>query len=163
MIKIDIECARLVLQIAICNAVDAMEAAKAVIRRGDPDATGLLVEVATNRSCRRWSRIAAVSALGFLKSKHGSTVLLRILKDVRESPELRAHVAEALGNIRERRALSVLSRILMSKGHLSLKRSCVYAVSQIPGQKALTILRQFKSTNPRRILLRETEAALESR
>jgi HEAT repeat protein len=151
---------RSVLQIVTGNPVDAMEAAKEIIRSRKPPSTVWLEEIAGNTSCRKWSRIAAVHALGFLGSKATSPVLIRILQSAREHPQLRAHAAEALGNLRESRALPSLRRILMSKERTDLKKWSIYAASEIGGPKARAILNQFAATNATRVLKKELKAAL---
>jgi len=151
---------RLVLRIVTGDPVDAMEAAKEIIRSRKPPSAAWLEEVAGDSSCREWSRIAAVYALGFLGNKPSASVLVRILQDEREHPKLRGHAAEALGNLRERRALSVLRKILMSDERSDLKKWCVYAASEIGGPGARTVLNQFGATRPTGILRKELKAAL---
>jgi len=65
MRQIDLKSARLLLRIVTGNPVEIMEAAKEIIRSGKSIAP-LLAEIAANRKCRKWSRIAATYAFGFI-------------------------------------------------------------------------------------------------
>jgi len=160
MTKIDVSAARLALRMTTGSAIEAMEAAKTVIRSNDSQSVVLLIDIAVDRSHRKWSRIAAVYALGFLGHSAATVALLRILPDVREDLQLRAHVAEALGNMRETRSLPVLRSILMSDAPAPLKKWCIYAASEIGGPKAHAILKLFAKTHPAGMLKKELEAAL---
>ena len=126
----------------------AMEAAKKIIAgkvRIDP---ALLAEIASSRCYKKWSRIAAIYVLGLLNDKRCVPELIRVLENRKEDPSLRDHAAEALGNIRDRRAIIGLSKVLMSKENPRIKRSCIYALSEINATKARSILKQFEATDP---------------
>lgn len=159
--KLSLDSARLLLEIAGAGPVEAIEAAKRMIRsRPDRLAADLLVDIAGNTSYRPWSRIAAVYTLGLLDHEPSVRILVRILQDAKESVKLRTHAAEALGNLGKQRALPALHKILMSDENLVLRKWCIYAVSQIGGTAAPRILTQFARTRPRGALLNELNSAL---
>jgi len=62
--------------------------------------------------------------------------------------------------MRERRALSVLRKILMSNERPDLKKWSIYAASEIGGPRARAVLSQFAATRPTGTLKKEIKAAL---
>jgi len=138
----------------------AMEAAKKVIAgkvRIDP---ALLAEIASSGCYKKWSRIAAIYVLGLLNDKRCVPELMRVLGSRKEDSNLRDHAAEALGNIRDRRAIVTLGKVLMSQENPRIKRSCVYALSEINTAKARAILKQFEETNPQGSIRKVLQEAL---
>lgn len=151
---------RILMRILTGDPVQAMESAKKVIgSRADIDPS-LLREIATNKLYKKWSRIAAVYALGFLAHRASAPALIGILEDRDEHFELRGHAAEALGNMGDPRSLAVLDRILGRKERPSIKRWCVYALSQIRNPKARSILKKFEATKPTGVVAKELVSAL---
>jgi hypothetical protein len=160
MVGTNNEATRILLGMLTGDPMLAMESAKEVI--GSPTAVepSLLGEIASNKLYKKWSRIAAVYALGFLEHKGSATTLIRILKNPHEDPNLRGHVAEALGNMRERKATVELGKILFGRGQLPLKKWCIYALAEIGGNQAGSILRQFQATRPTGVAAKELKSAL---
>ena len=155
------ESARLLLGIAGQGPEEVIESAKRMLRSGrDPVAASLLIDIAASALYRPWSRIAAVYALGLLDYEPSVRILIRILRDPSEKLELRAHAAEALGNLRRKRALPALHKILMSERQLELRKWCIYAISEIGGSAAHRILGRFARTRPRGKLLDELNSVM---
>jgi len=127
---------------------DAMEAAKRIVTRKAQIDPALLAEIASNRTYKKWSRIAAIYALGFADYKRFGQTPLRVLSNRSEDSALRDHAAEALGNMREPRATATLGKVLMAKENPRIKRSCIYALSEIGTARAYSILKKFEATNP---------------
>jgi hypothetical protein len=143
------------------DPVEAIEAAKKIIVRSGTLAPVLLLEVAQNEKYKMWSRIAAVYALGFLGVKLSVPRLIHILEESREPLTLRCHTAEALGNVQDPRAVAVLERVLMRKEPPSLKKWCIYALSQIGTSKAKMILTRIKEAKPKGIIAKEINLAFQ--
>ena len=80
------------------DPVEAMEFAKQIIAgKQDTDEQALL-EIALLKTNPKWTRIAAIYALGFVGSRDGSVPRLRcILQD--DDPHVRDHAREALFTI----------------------------------------------------------------
>lgn len=123
---------RYIEQIEQGDAVSAMEAAKALINASHGEASRDLLRIATNKSIRVGSRVAAVYALGLIGMTHqvGSS-LMGLLADNSDAVEVRDHAAEALGNMRFRRALPTLIEVALHAKNNALKRSCEYAISEM--------------------------------
>jgi HEAT repeat protein len=130
------------------DPIQAMESAKNVIGGKVNINPFLLAEIASNKMYKRWSRIAAIYALGFVNHKPSAQELIRILGSRDEDSQLKDHAAEALGNMNEPRATAVLGRTLMAEESPNVKRSCIYALSQIGGSKAHLALKKFEATKP---------------
>ena len=150
-----IDVMRVLIRMLVGDPLEAMEAAKKAILLFENSNPVLLAEIAANKKYKKWSRIGAVYALGFLASKGGSRTLLSILSDRLEPPHLRSHAAEALGNLKEQRAVRQLTKILADKEPPSLKRWCVYALSEIGGKRANLVLKQLEAAKPRGAIGRE--------
>ena len=144
----DINSFRSLALILAGDPIQAMESAKKVIGGKVNINPFLLAEIASNKTYRRWSRIAAIYALGFVNHKPSAQALIRILGSRDEDSRLKDHAAEALGNMNEPRATAMLGRILMAKEGPNVKRSCIYALSQIGGSKAHAALKKFQVTKP---------------
>jgi HEAT repeat protein len=152
---------RLLMRLLTGDPVEAMEAAKQIIGRKGVLAPALLLEVAENRKYRRWSRVGAVYALGFLEFKPSVPSLIRILQDSRESLSLRCHAAEALGNTQDSRAIAVIDQVMTRDEPSSLKKWCIYALSQIGTSQARKILTRVREAKPKGTIAKEIKLALE--
>jgi hypothetical protein len=92
--------------------IEAMETAKAIIgRRVDADPQ-LLARIATSKDMPRWGRIASIYTLGFVAGAEVAPQLRAILSDDTDDADVRAHAAEALGNIHDRNSVGLLQDIL---------------------------------------------------
>jgi HEAT repeat protein len=151
---------RILMRMLTGDPVEAMESAKEIIGLGTRVDPMLLKDIASNKIYKKWSRIAAVYALGFLAHKASAPALIRILQDQRENAQLRGHAAEALGNMRDPRAVLALGKILSADEHTSIKKWCVYALSEIGSDRAGSILKRFEATNPVAVLRRELKSTL---
>lgn len=136
------------------DPVEAMETAKAIIGKHLAVDPGELEAIASNRKARKWSRLAAIYSLGFLAEGSAVEPLLQILSDSKEPVALRAHAAEALGNIGDPRAVPRLAEMLRCETSPSLHTSCRYALEEIGGPEARAALQAAWS--PRRQRKRET-------
>src|SRR6266478_5749518 len=126
MNNLDLETVRLLVHIADRKPDEAMESAKRLVGFSRDEATTvMLAEIASSRQFGKWARTAAIYALGFLGKRRDAAVLMRVLADVRESPHLRSHAAEALGNIGAHGALSLLKKTILHRDSLIVKKSCM--------------------------------------
>lgn len=141
------------------NSLDAMEAAKTTIGNKPALDPSLLLEIAVNKKYRLWSRVAAVYSAGLLGFKSGVSDLVELL-GATESPTLRSHVAEALGNIGSPAAIDALGSALIRDRSNSVKRSCVYALSQFRTHQSKLILQRAKSKNQKGAIRNEIDRAL---
>ncbi len=157
----DLRGTRLLMRLLTGDPVEAMEAAKKIIGGKDGLAPILLSEVAENRKYKPWSRIGAVYALGFLEFKPGTPGLIRILHESKESLALRCHAAEALGNAQAVGAVAAIELVLMRDEPPSLKKWCIYALSQIGTSQAKTVLTRLKEGKPSGIVAKEISLAFE--
>ncbi|MHB8217050.1 MAG: HEAT repeat domain-containing protein [Candidatus Sulfotelmatobacter sp.] len=154
-LKKDATAARLLRQLLTGDSTQAMESAKKMISIGARVDPAFLAAIASNSLLRQWSRIAAIYVLGFQIGAPGSDVLISILKNREESTQIRAHAAEALGNMQQNRACEGLRRILMSKESTALKKWSVYALSEIGSVRARSILREYAATKPTGVVAKE--------
>ena len=112
--------------------MDSIECAKKLIRMSPSGLHEVLVDVVLNKRYSKWSRMAAIYTLGFSGEKGCASVLISILNDATERPQIRDHAAEALGNLRSRKAVNSLKMALSDKSiRGAVKRSIVYALSEI--------------------------------
>lgn len=142
--------------------VEAIEAAKRIAGGAPTLRPSILIRIAGGGQYKKWSRIAAVYALGFVGYRASAGALIRILKNKREHSELRSHAAEALGNLRTGQAISGLESVLFGKEKSSLKSWCIYALSEINTAKARFTLVRFAKTKPRGKVAEELRSALRS-
>ena len=157
----DLHGTRLLMRLLTGDPVEAMEAAKNIIGGKNGPAPVLLLEVAQDEKYKKWSRIGAVYALGFLGFKPSVPGLIRILEESREPLSLRCHAAEALGNAQDSRAVATIEQVLMRDEPASLKKWCIYALSQIGTSQARTVLTRVKEAKPRGIVAKEINLAFE--
>ena len=81
----------------------------------------------------RWGRIASIYALGFIGGGEIAPQLRAILADNTDDADVRAHAAEALGNIHDRNSVDLLQDILGHQPPSSLRDSCQYALAELGG------------------------------
>lgn len=128
------------------DPVEAMEVAKQIIGKKVAVDPGSLEAILSDRKSLKWSRIAAIYSLGFLAEDSAVPALLQILLDHKEPIGVRAHAAEALGNIGEKtRAVPALGEILRCESSPSLQKSCTYALEEIGGAEARAVLQTARS------------------
>jgi|ERR1035437_60435 HEAT repeat protein len=151
---------RLLLRMLTGDPIEAMESAKKLIGSKVHVQPVLLEQIASEKKYKKWSRIAAIYVLGFLNHKTSTAVLSSILRDRLDNPQIRAHAAEALGNLRDPRAFSVLHDILLGKDPTLVKRWCVYALSEIKGDRAYSMLKKLAATKPTGVMAKELRMAL---
>ncbi len=152
---------RLLMRLLTGDPVESMEAAKDIVGRKGVLAPALLLEVAMNKKYRTWSRVGAVYAMGFLGFKSSVPGLIRILEESKEPLSLRCHAAEAIGNTQDSRAIEVLEQVLMREEPPSLKKWCIYALSQIGTSRAKVILTKIKEAKPKGMIAKEINLAFE--
>ena len=109
-----------------------MESAKKMIGMPASGLHKVLTYVILDKRYSKWSRMAAIYALGFSGKRTYTPVLARILNDATEPHQIRDHAAEALGNLRSRQAVDALEKALSDENiRPSIKRSIRYALSEI--------------------------------
>jgi HEAT repeat protein len=151
---------RILLRMCAGDATESMESAKKLIGSKVRVPPALLDQIASKKQYRRWSRIAAVYAIGFLNYKVSVGVLVSILGDGSDDVQVRAHAAEALGNIGDESALPALRQCLLQKEPRSIKRWSIYALSEIGTDRARKALEEFAATRPTGVLGKELRSAL---
>jgi len=109
----------------------AMEVAKAIIGDKIKVDHKLLAQIAADKSIRKWSRIAAIYALGLAAEDGFAPDLRKILADDTDDATVRGHAAEALGNLQDRASISLLRDILDHKPPPELSESCSYALQEL--------------------------------
>jgi HEAT repeat protein len=109
----------------------AMEMAKAIIGGRVHVGYDALAQEASDNAASKWPRIAAIYALGFLADPRISPILREILSDNRLDSDVRAHAAEALGNIGDRDSIMLLKDILGNSPTSELRESCEYALGEL--------------------------------
>ena|ERR1700734_4086067 len=109
----------------------AMEVAKQIIGGQLPVDHRLLVKIATDEAKPKWTRIAAIYALGFLGDKTAAPEMREMLGNSEIDVDIRSHAAEALGNIRDRSSIKVLKSVLRRSPPGPLEESCNYALSEM--------------------------------
>ncbi len=141
----------------------AIEAAKRLIADSthvDPD---LLSRVMLDAQYKPWSKIMSAYVLGFLPPSADSShqvALRQVLANSALGTRLRDHAAEALGNLRDEEAATLLSeRLEDEREATSVRKSCIFALSQLTSSVAVATLQRFAATNPRGALRRELTAA----
>jgi HEAT repeat protein len=143
------------------DPVESIEAAKRIVEQENVDPSSL-ARIAADRNANKWSRIAAIYALGFIDDESKSApALLRILADRDDDESCRSHAAEALGHMAEPKTIPAMERLLLADDSQEVKRWCVYALGELGGQEALKTLQKFAMTNPSGLLADELRAVLE--
>lgn len=123
---------------------EAMEAAKEIIGKKVNIESIFLVEIARAPILNNWARVASIYSLGLLGYRPSVPVLTNILRDQQNHWRVRAHAAEALGNLRDSRPIPVLEKVLMSRERSYVKVSCLYALSEIGTRRACAVLEKVK-------------------
>src|SRR5579864_3416742 len=102
MDNLTLDIARLLIRMLGDDPVEAMESAKMLIMAAPKTRAIaiLLSEIASSRMFDKWSRTAAIYALGHIGDRRTSSVLIKVLRDANESVRLKEHAAEALGNLK---------------------------------------------------------------
>ena len=156
----DLAAASLLVEILLGVKREAMGSAKRLIVSRAAFVPSFLAAVVSERRAALSARVAAAYAFGFIGGWASARPLLGVLRDASESADLRSHVAEALGNIADSRALEPLGDTLLSENPPSLKLWCIYAITEIGGTRALAILSEFDDRRRRGRLREELEKAL---
>lgn len=152
----------LLVRVASGDPREAIEAAKRLIGLKASVDQIALIEIASRATYRKWARIAAVYVLGFRGDGRAAATLRKILASRAGHVQIRNYAAEALGNLGDARALSILGGILKRDEPPELKRWCVYALSEIGGHRARSLLERFEGTKPSGKLRQELREALAS-
>ena len=110
----------------------AFEAAKWLTKLDKNECAASLLQIGADKRLEPWNRIAATWALGWLKRKPTIALgLIRLVADPDEHWNVRGHAAEALGNHREKQAIPLLRKILLSGVQPGLKVECIFALSKM--------------------------------
>ncbi len=109
----------------------SMEVAKRIIGDDVRIDHNLLAQIATDKSIRKWSRIAAIYALGFVGEDKFADTIRKILADATDDVLVRSHAAEALGNLRDKASVPLLQNVLRYGPPPDLSESCSYALSEL--------------------------------
>lgn len=143
------------------DPAEAIEAAKRVIAKPDRIDAKALAEIAAKPTNKRWSRIAAIYALGFIDVKSQfAPALIEIVLNRTDDEQCRAHAAEALGDMHHPNIVPTLAGVLMSEDTAEVKRWCIYSLSETGDREALAALEEFAATKPANDLRKELQAAL---
>jgi hypothetical protein len=118
------------------STMDAFEAAKWLYKDGRHDRSirlaRKLMEIANDKRYAVWNRVAAVHAVGSLEPRTWiAPALIALLADEDENFKIRGHAAEALGYYREKSAIPLLRKILLSRQRPYLKVDCIFALSKM--------------------------------
>jgi HEAT repeat protein len=108
-----------------------MELAKLIIGNKIKIDNSFLSDIALLKTNPKWTRIAAIYSLGFMDRTTVATALRSILSDNDDDADIRAHAAEALGNLRDRAAAVLLQSILAHNPSDALRASCEYALHEL--------------------------------
>ena len=149
----------LVMELLTGDEVRAIDAAKQMIAQAERIDPELLVRIVRDPGYRRWSKVMAAYVLGFLPLTAGAnaaSVLRVVLADPRASISLRTHAAEALGNLKDEGATSLLAeRLLDAHEPASVRKWCLYALQELGSADALQAIHSFAETEPQGALRRE--------
>jgi len=113
------------------NPTESMEIAKKIIGNQLSVDMKVLCQLALDKNLEKWPRIAAIYALGFVGGGRFSKKIRKILSDQSDDVEIRAHAAEAIGNIGDRTAIEILRRTFEQAQAHSLRESCSYALHEL--------------------------------
>jgi hypothetical protein len=111
---------------------DAFEAAKWLFGQKQHASARDLMEIAEDNSCGMWNRIAAIHTIGFLRRRPDIAArLIALLADPQENMKIRGQAAESLSYYREKAAIPLLRKILLSSERPGLKVECIFALSKM--------------------------------
>jgi HEAT repeat protein len=110
---------------------ESMDAAKSIIGNRISADHALLGQIGAAKDVQKWPRIAAIYALGFVGERESAPVIRRILADETNDPAIRAHAAEALGNLRDRDSVGLLRDVLAHRPPSDVAESCSYALHEL--------------------------------
>jgi HEAT repeat protein len=117
------------------------EAAKALVNIGSKKVVpGLVKLLATSSQPERRSTIAW--ALGSLQDKRASSALTEILSNKHDLPRVRGHAAEALGQLKAKRAIRPLLLALRDEAP-EVRFWTVYALGQLKSHRAIPELERL--------------------
>ena len=112
--------------------VDAFEAAKWLEKHDSRVPAGRLMDIANDKRCAMWNRIAAIYTVGFISRRPGiAPRLIAVLADSQENMRIRGQAAESLAYYREKSAIPLLRKILLSNESAGLKVECIFALSKM--------------------------------
>lgn len=104
--------------------VDAFEASKWLLKHDRRVQSGHLMKIANDKRCATWNRIAAIHTIGFLRRRRDvAQRLIALLADKQENTKIRGQAAESLASYREKAAIPLLRKILLSTEPPGLKVS----------------------------------------
>jgi hypothetical protein len=111
---------------------DAFEAAKWLFGQKQHASARGLMKIAEDNNCGMWNRIAAIHTIGFLQRRPGiAPRLIALLADTQENMKIRGQAAESLSYYREKAAIPLLRKILLSSERPGLKVECIFALSKM--------------------------------
>ena len=113
------------------DPVEAMEIAKQIVGGDIPVAPRVLGPIAADGQQPKWTRIAAIYALGFLGNRNFLPELRAILSDAKIDGEIRSYAAEALGNIKDKDSINLLRDVIINHAAGELLESCNYALNEM--------------------------------
>ena len=111
---------------------DAFEGAKWLSEQKQHASARDLMEIAEDKSCAMLNRVAAIHAIGFLRRRPGiAPRLMALLADPQDHMRIRGQAAESLAYHREKAAIPLLRKILLSNERPGLKAECIFALSKM--------------------------------
>jgi len=111
---------------------DAFEGAKWLSVQKQHASARDLIDIAEDKSCAMLNRVAAIHTIGFLRRRPSiAPRLMALLADAHEHMRIRGQAAESLGCYRERAAIPLLRKILLSNERPGLKVECIFALSKM--------------------------------
>jgi len=126
-----------------------LEAIRALGKIKSRNATQALVGMLHRKNADNESRLVLVQLFGEQQESLAVPGLIELLKSRRQPPELREKAAEALGKIKSREALSVLTEVLSKPGFLrkpapeKVRLKAAEALHKIGGERAEFILSEL--------------------
>ena len=113
------------------DPTEAMEFSKRLIGGKEHADKQALLAIGLNKTNPKWTRIAAIYALGFVGTYNSAPRLRNILQDGDDDPDVRGHAAEALANIGDKMAIDLLRDVLGHQPPAELRTSCEYALQEL--------------------------------
>jgi HEAT repeat protein len=124
------------------NAVADMETAKWLISHAGQLDIPAFMELAGDQRQPQWARIAAIYTLGMADDRYESaSALVQILDDDADDEQVRAHAAEALGQMYAPEAVAVMDRVL-TKGPPEVQHWTRYALTEMDTATARQVLQR---------------------